>query len=53
LTREQLINAVWSFDFDGELRIVDTNIKTLRAKLLQCGNLIKTIRGTGYMMEAE
>ena len=51
LTREQILNSVWGYDFDGDIRTIDTHIKTLRFKLLNCGEYIKTVRGTGYMME--
>lgn len=51
LTREQILSHVWNYDFDGDIRTIDTHVKTLRAKLLSSGELIKTIRGTGYMIE--
>lgn len=51
LTRDMLINQVWGFDFDGDSRTLDTNIKTLRAKLQETGRYIQTIRGTGYRLE--
>ena len=51
LTRDMLINQVWGLDFDGESRTLDTNIKTLRAKLQDAGRYIRTIRGTGYRLE--
>lgn len=51
LTRDQILEGVWGYDFEGDVRTVDTHIKTLRAKLLDCGSYIKTIRGTGYMFE--
>lgn len=53
LTREQIINAVWGYDFDGDFRTVDTHIKTLRAKLKDYGNYIKTLRGTGYSFKED
>lgn len=53
LSREQILNKVWGYDFDGDIRTIDTHIKTLRAKLLICGAYIKTIRGSGYMFEVE
>lgn len=53
LTREQILNKVWGYDFEGDIRTIDTHIKTLRAKLLNQGNCIKTIRGSGYMFEVE
>ena len=48
LTRDQLLNYVWGYDFDGETRTVDVHIRTLRQKLGEAGELIKTIRGVGY-----
>jgi len=51
LTRDQILNSVWGYDFDGDIRTIDTHVKTLRAKLLEGGKYIKTVRGTGYMFE--
>lgn len=48
LTRDQLLNYVWGYDFDGETRTVDVHIRTLRQKLGEAGECIKTIRGVGY-----
>jgi len=53
LTREQILDKVWGYDFDGDIRTIDTHIKTLRAKLLKYGNYIKTVRGSGYMLEVQ
>lgn len=53
LNRDQILAKVWGYDFDGDIRTIDTHIKTLRAKLLTCGTYIKTIRGSGYMFEVE
>lgn len=50
LSREQILNKVWGYDYFGDERIVDTNIKRLRAKLGNFEN-IKTIRGYGYKIE--
>ena len=46
--RDQLLNYVWGYDFDGETRTVDVHIRTLRQKLGEAGEMIKTIRGVGY-----
>lgn len=46
LSRQTLLNRVWSYDFLGDERIVDTHIKNLRRKLGL--DLIETIRGVGY-----
>ncbi|MEI6100852.1 MAG: response regulator transcription factor [Eubacteriales bacterium] len=53
LTREQILAGVWSYDFEGDIRTIDTHIKRLRAKLGTCGEYIKTARGVGYMFEAQ
>ncbi len=52
-SREQILHAVWNTDFYGDGRTVDTHIKNLRIKLGDCGELIRTIRSRGYMLEAE
>lgn len=52
LSRESILNAVWGYDYFGDLRTVDTHIKKLRAKLGNCGGLIETVRGYGYRFEA-
>lgn len=51
LTREQILSSIWGYDFEGEIRTIDTHIKTLRQKLCGCGDYIITVRGTGYMFE--
>ena len=48
LTRDQLLTEIWGYDFDGETRTVDVHIRTLRTKLLSCGEYIETVRGVGY-----
>lgn len=48
LTRDQFLNQVWGYNFDGENRTVDVHIRTLRQKLGDAGSYIKTIRGIGY-----
>ena len=51
LSREQLLNAVWGYDYYGDLRTLDTHIKNLRAKLGDGGDMNKTVRGYGYKLE--
>ncbi|MBS5145409.1 MAG: response regulator transcription factor [Butyricicoccus pullicaecorum] len=51
LSREAILNAVWGYDYFGDLRTVDTHIKKLRAKLGTCGTMIGTVRGYGYRFE--
>ena len=50
LTREQLINGAWGFDYDGEERTVDVHIQRIRKKL-HWETYIKTIYKTGYRLE--
>jgi len=53
LSREQILNSVWSFDYFGDLRTVDTHIKQLRSKLGAYADKICTVRGIGYRFEVE
>lgn len=48
LSRDQLLNSIWGYEFDGENRTVDVHIRTLRQKLGPCGEYIETVRGVGY-----
>ncbi len=48
LTRDQILDKIWGYSFDGENRTVDVHIRTLRQKLKEAGNLIETVRGIGY-----
>lgn len=52
LGRETILNQVWGYNFEGDIRTIDAHIKMLRNKLGQCSLYIKTIRGTGYLFEA-
>ena len=51
LTREQILNAVWDYAYQGADRTVDWQIKLLRNKLGICRDYIKTLRGVGYKFE--
>ncbi len=51
LTRENLINLLWKYEFYGDERIIDTHIKNLRKKLNI--ELIETVRGVGYRIDKE
>ena len=51
LSREQIMNRVWGTDYEGETRTVDMHIKTLRHKLNDAGERIKTVRNVGYVIE--
>lgn len=52
-TRDQLLNRIWGYDFDGESRTVDVHIRSLRQKLGADGERISTVRGIGYRLEEE
>ena len=47
-TRDQILQRIWGFEFDGENRTVDVHIRTLRTKLGAAGEYIETVRGIGY-----
>ncbi|MCL2124192.1 MAG: response regulator [Desulfovibrionaceae bacterium] len=47
-TREQLLDDVWGYHFEGYARTVDTHVRRLRAKLGSAADLIETVRGVGY-----
>lgn len=51
LSRDQILNAVWDYDYFGDARTVDTHIKKLRLKLGEKGEFIQTVRGLGYRFE--
>lgn len=51
MTRETIVDAVWNYDYMGDIRTVDTHVKQLRAKLKTCGSYIKTVHGVGYRFE--
>lgn len=54
LSRDQLLNGVWDFHYDGDTRIVDVHVSHLREKIeddTKRPKYIKTIRGFGYKME--
>lgn len=53
LSREQILNAVWDYDYLGDGRTVDTHIKKIRAKLGDKSDLIQTVRGLGYRFEVK
>lgn len=48
LTRDQLLNSIWGYDFDGETRTVDVHVRSLRQKLGNAGDCVTTVRGIGY-----
>lgn len=51
LTRERIMDRIWGMDYSGESRTVDMHIKTLRRKLGNEGNRIRTVRNVGYVLE--
>ena len=53
ISREQLLNKIWGYDFYGDDRTVDTHIKMLRNNLGKYRDLIITVRGIGYKFDDE
>lgn len=53
LSRRQILNKVWNYDYYGDLRTVDTHINRLRIKLGDKGKYIQTVRGYGYRYDAK
>lgn len=53
LRREQIMERVWGFSFEGESRTIDMHIRSLRQKLGEGGKIIQTVRGIGYRIGAE
>jgi two-component system alkaline phosphatase synthesis response regulator PhoP len=56
LSREQLLEQVWGYDYLGDQRVVDAVIKRLRAKLREADpdrEIITTVRGVGYKLEVD
>lgn len=53
LSREQILDKIWGYEFYGDLRVVDTHIKNLRKKIANHADKIKTVTGTGYRFEEE
>lgn len=51
LTREEILNHVWNYDYYGDPRTIDTHVKKLRSKLGEKGKYIMTIWGIGYKFE--
>lgn len=52
-TRDQLLNAVWGYDYYGGTRTVDVHIRRLRAKLGRYESLIETVRNVGYRFKKQ
>ena len=51
LSREQLLNNIWNYDYLGNDRTIDTHIKMLRNNLGEYRDLITTVRGMGYKFD--
>ncbi len=51
LKRAVIMDHVWGTDFEGESRTIDMHVKTLRQKLGDYGNRIRTVRNVGYLIE--
>lgn len=52
LSREKILNSVWNYDYFGDARTIDTHVKKLRSKMGDKGEIIKTVWGMGYKLEA-
>lgn len=53
LKREVIMERIWGIDFEGESRTLDMHIKTLRKKLGNGGQFIKTVRNVGYVINGD
>ena len=51
LSRENILNHVWNYDYYGDARTIDTHVKKLRAKIGAKGDMIKTVWGMGYKFD--
>ena len=53
ISREKLLDVIWGFDFYGNVRVVDSQIKKLRQKLKDKGYVVKTVFGVGYKFDVD
>ncbi len=53
LSRENILNNVWNYDYFGDARTIDTHVKKLRSKLGECSDYIVTIWAMGYKFEVK
>ncbi len=53
LSREKILDNLWGYDYEGDIRVIDTSIKRLREKLNEKSDLITTVRGSGYKFEVK
>lgn len=53
LSRDQLLDQVWGYDYYGESRTVDVHVRRLRKKLDNWAELVETVKGFGYRIKTE
>lgn len=53
LSRDTIIERVWGYDYEGDLRTIDTSIKRLREKIGEANAYIETVRGYGYRFKVK
>lgn len=53
LSRDDILNELWNFDYDGDTRIVDVHVFKLRSKLEKSMVSIDSVRGVGYVLQAK
>ena len=53
LSRDTIIERVWGYDYEGDLRTIDTSIKRLREKIGEANTYIETVRGYGYRFKVK
>ena len=53
LSRENILNNVWNYDYFGDARTIDTHVKKLRSKMGDKGEYIRTVWGMGYKFEVD
>ena len=51
LSRTQILDRVWSYDYDGASNVVETYVRYLRRKLGASSGMIRTVRGMGYRLD--
>ena len=52
LSRDTILERIWGYDYEGDIRTIDTHIKMLRNSLGEYRKFIVTLRGMGYKFEA-
>lgn len=53
LSRDQILNEIWNFDYDGDTRIVDVHVHKVRAKMEASDITIQSLRGVGYVAKTK